>query len=111
MIPPWLQTTLTALISVVASSGFWAWVNAKREAKGARTKLLIGLAHDRILQSGNYYIKRGWISADEYEDLYKYMYEPYKELGGDGMAERIMTRLTALPHMPPKKEGEDNAAS
>lgn len=108
--PPWLQTTLTALLSVVASSGFWAWINAKREMKGARTKLLIGLAHDRILQSGNYYIKRGWISADEYEDLHKYMYEPYKELGGDGMAERIMERLKGLPHLPPK-EGDDHAST
>lgn len=106
MIPPWLQTTLTALVSVLASSGFWAWINNRREMKGARTKLLIGLAHDNILRSGNYYIKRGWISADEYEDLYKYMYEPYKELGGDGMAERIMDRIKALPHMPPREEGD-----
>lgn len=109
--PSWLQTTFTALLSVVASSGFWAWINAKREMKGARTKLLIGLAHDRILQSGNYYIKRGWISADEYEDLYKYMYEPYKELGGDGMAERIMSRLTALPHLPPHEKEDHDATS
>lgn len=114
MIAPWLQTTLTALLSILASSGFWAYVNAKREAKGARTKLLIGLAHDRILQSGNYYIQRGWINADEFEDLHKYLYEPYKELGGNGMAERIMENLKGLPHHPPKKtrkKVEDNATA
>lgn len=104
MLSPWLQTTLTALVSILASSGFWAWINAKREMKGARTKLLIGLAHDRILQSGNYYLKRGWISSDEFEDLHKYMYEPYKELGGDGMAERVMDKLKALPSHSPDKE-------
>lgn len=109
--PGWLQTTLTALISIFASSGFWAWINAKRESKGARTRLLIGLAHDNILRSGNYYIKRGWISADEFEDLYKYMYEPYKELGGNGMAERILTRIKQLPHYPPENGGNGNAAS
>jgi hypothetical protein len=34
---------------------------------------------------------------DEYEELLKYYYEPYKELGGNGTAEQIMNRVRQLP--------------
>lgn len=100
--PPWVQTIATVLISVAASSGFWAFLLKKTENKGARTQLLVGLAHDRILQSGMFYIKRGWLSIDEYENLYEYLYKPYKELGGNGTAERIIKQLEKLPHEEPK---------
>lgn len=42
------------------------------------------------------YIKRGWITKDEYEDLRDYLYKPYKELGGNGSAERIMLEVDKL---------------
>lgn len=101
MMPPWVQTIVTVLVSVAASSGFWAFLLKKTENQSARTRLLVGLAHDRILQSGGFYIDRGWISSDEYENIYQYLYAPYKELGGNGTAERIVNQLTKLPHSPP----------
>lgn len=100
--PSWLSVIVTALVSVLASSGFWAYWEKRHEDKSATTKLLIGLAHDRILQSGRYYMDRKWISADEYENLYDYLYLPYKELGGNGTAERIMGELKKLPHFRPE---------
>ncbi len=98
---PWIQTVLTAIFSVLASSGFWAYWGKKHEDKSARTRLLVGLAHDRIMQSGTYYIERGWITIDEYEDFHKYLYMPYRELGGNGTAEVIMNDLKSLPHSDP----------
>lgn len=98
---PWITTVVTAIISVLASSGFWSFWQHKHEDKSARTRLLVGLAHDRIVQSGTYYINRGWISIDEYENLYDYLYKPYKELGGNGTAERVMERLKELDHQDP----------
>lgn len=63
----------------------------------ASTTLLLGLAHDRIIHLGMSYIRRGWITKDEYEDLDKYLYGPYSTFGGNGLAERVMTEVRKLP--------------
>ncbi len=99
---PWIQTVITVVASVLASSGFWAYFQSRHEDKSARTRLLVGLAHDRILQSGMYYVNRGYVTIDEYENLYEYLYKPYKELGGNGTAEKVMEELKSLPHSKPE---------
>lgn len=93
----WTQMIVTIVCSVVASSGFWAYIQKKNENKDAKSQLLIGLAHDRIVFLGMSYIERGWISQDEYENLYEYLYKPYEKMGGNGSAKRIMTEVTKLP--------------
>lgn len=56
----------------------------------------VGLAHDRIIYLGMAYIERGYITQDEYENLYEYLYKPYEKLGGNGSAKRIMTEVDQL---------------
>ena len=58
--------------------------------------MLIGLAHDRIIYLGMSYIEKGYITEDEYENLYEYLYKPYEKLGGNGSAKRIMTEINQL---------------
>lgn len=94
---PFLQMAVTVVCAVLASSGFWAWMTARREKKDAKTKMLLGLGHDRIISLSMKYIERGWITQDEYEDLNKYLYSPYREMGGNGTAERLMTEIRKLP--------------
>lgn len=94
--PTWLQMVLTIVGSVLASSGFWAYIQTKREKKDARTRMLVGLAHDRIIYLGMSYIERGYITQDEYENLHDYLYVPYHEMGGNGSAERIMSEINKL---------------
>lgn len=94
---PWLQTLLTILGSVVASSGFWAYLQSRRDKNDARTKMLVGLGHDRIVELGLTYIERGWITQEEYENLDDYLYRPYSELGGNGSAKKIMQEVNRLP--------------
>ena len=94
---PWLQTIIAVVGSVLASSGFWAWMLAHRDKKSAKTKMLLGLGHDRIIYLCMKYIERGWISQDEYEDLTKYLWTPYSDLGGNGTAERLMNAIKQLP--------------
>lgn len=101
---PWVEIIITALVSVFASSGFWAYWSKKNVDKSCQTKLLRGLAHDRIIQSGRHYLERQWISDDEYENLYDYLYIPYKELGGNGSAQRVIELLKDLPRKPPPKD-------
>ena len=59
--------------------------------------MLIGLAHDRIVWLGMQYVDRGWITQDEYENLYEYLYKPYEKMGGNGSAKRIMQAVNNLP--------------
>lgn len=92
----WVQIVLTSIVSVAASSGFWAFMTRKSERGTAATQLLMGLAYIELTSLGMNYIKRGTISRDEYEDLRKYFYEPYKALGGNGVAERVMNQVDTL---------------
>ena len=59
--------------------------------------MLVGLAHDRILCLGMLYIERGYVTRDEYENLYEYLYRPYLKMGGNGSAKRIMQEVDRLP--------------
>ena len=94
---PWLQMVVTIVCAVIASSGFWAFIQRKNENKDVKSQMLIGLAHDRIIFLGMKYIERGWISQDEYENLRDYLYKPYEKLGGNGSAQKVMIEINKLP--------------
>lgn len=106
---PLLQSLLTIVGAVAASSGFWAWLQKRRDKKDAKTELLIGMAHDRIMYLCMSYIKRKWITQDEYENLRMYLYEPYEKNGGNGSAKRLMMEVDKLPIRPPDYVEEVNA--
>lgn len=102
----WLQMALTSLITLGASSGFWTYIQHKDRARAATTKLLMGLAYGELTTLGVAYIQRGWITKDEYEEYRKYLFDPYKALGGNGVAERIMDEVTLLPFRSYNRIGE-----
>lgn len=93
----WIQMAVTVVCAVLASSGFWAYLQKRNENKDVKTQMLIGLAHDRIIYLGLQYIERGWITQDEYENLKEYLYKPYEKMGGNGSAKRIMQEVDKLP--------------
>lgn len=93
----WITVAVTIITSALASSGLWAFATKQTERKCSETKMILGLAHDRIIWLGLHYIERGYVTADEYENLYKYLYQPYCSLGGNGSAERIMGEVKRLP--------------
>ena len=92
-----IQMIVTVVCAVLASGGFWSYLQKKSEKKDDRTKLLVGIAHDIIITKGVSYVKRGYISEDEFENLHDYLYVPYKALGGNGSAERVMKEVDRLP--------------
>lgn len=92
-----LKTVLTVLATVVASNGFWAFMQYIANKKDVKTQMLIGLGHDRIMYLGKQYISKGWMTADEYENLNKYLYEPYIAVGGNGAARHLMEKVQQLP--------------
>ena len=95
--PEWLTIILTAIGGIAAGSGFWAFLSRIVDKKSMSSKMLLGLGHDKILYLCNYYIDRGYITSDEYENLHDYLFVPYKALGGNGTAERLMKEVSNLP--------------
>ena len=92
-----LQLIATVICSVMTSSGFWVYIQKRHESKDIKTELLIGLAHDRIMFLCSRYIERGYITREEYENLYEYLYKPYEKMGGNVSAKRMMTEVDKLP--------------
>ena len=95
------ELIVSIVVAVFASSGFWAFLLAliqkKMERKDAKTQMILGLGHDRIKVLAEKYIAQGWITSDDYEDLEKYLYRPYRKMGGNGTAEKLMTDVKKLP--------------
>lgn len=91
------EIVVPLVVAIFGSTGFWTWVMQVGKKKRADERLLLGIAYAEILRKCERYIERGYITADEFNDLNRYLYEPYKELGGDGTAEKMMAAVKALP--------------
>ena len=89
------------IIAVFASTGLWSFISMLvqryMERKSDYAMMMRGLGHDRICYLGESYIRRGWITRDEYENLVDYLYIPYKGLKGNGTAEKIINEVKQLP--------------
>lgn len=96
-----MTVLITALIAAVSSSGICSialyLIQRHDKKKDNTTKMILGLGHDRIMSLCEKYIEIGAITAEQYEDLNKYLYEPYKALGGNGTAEKLMEHVRKLP--------------
>jgi hypothetical protein len=92
-----LQIAVTFLTAVLASSSFWLYIDKLKGRGNLSRKLLIGLAHDRIVCLAMKYIRRGWITQDEHENLSVFLYSPYVQMGGNGSAQRLMEVVNSLP--------------
>lgn len=68
-----------------------------KETVSKQSAMLMGLGHDRIIEKGSEYLNRQYITKDEYEDLYDYLFVPYHNLGGNGTAEKVMGDVKNLP--------------
>lgn len=89
------------IIAIFASTGLWSFISMLvqryMERKSDYAMMMRGLGHDRICYLGECYIKRGCITRDEYENLVDYLYAPYKKLGGNGTAEKVINEVKQLP--------------
>lgn len=93
----WIGPIAVILTSVIGSSGVWAYLASRKKTLSAMDRLLIGLAYDKIVTLGMHYLDRGWITKDEYEYFRKDLYDPYKEIGGNGVTDQIMAQVSNLP--------------
>lgn len=95
---PWVQGVLLPIVlAMLASNGLWALIGKRREKNNVERKMLVGLAHDRIIHLGMVYVTRGYVTQDEYENLNDHLYQPYEKMGGNGSAKRVMEEVRKLP--------------
>ena len=94
--------TLLALAAILfGSQGLWTliqtvWLN-KHQKKTAENRLLLGIAFETIIDTAQRCINRGEIGADEYKELNEYLFQPYREMGGDGTAAKMIAEVEKLP--------------
>lgn len=105
-----MNPALVAFLSILGgflagSGGFWVYLKKKFEREDHIQELIMGLAHDKIVYLGIKYIEQGYVTKDQYDDLFKYFWEPYCSLGGNGSAERIISMVRLLP-LTPERRGD-----
>lgn len=88
-----------AVTALIGSSGIWMWLKTKAERNTSEDRLLLAVARSQLVESGREYLKRGYITLDEYEE-YEDNYKLYSDLGGNGLARRIFKQVDELPIMP-----------
>lgn len=96
----WARMLVIIFGSILGSGGLWAFLQSKDTKRNATTRLLMGVAYDKITTLGLIYIERGSITKDELEDFREYFFDPYATLGGNGVAKRIMREVETLPFRP-----------
>lgn len=92
-----MDIIITIVCSVFASSGFWAYLMSRQNKDSAERRMILGIGYRSICELCSMYIKRGYITREEYSDLKKYLFEPYRDMGGDGTCERLMQEVDRLP--------------
>lgn len=92
----YIEILITVMLAVLGSNGLWAYIQSRNTRKTAKDRMILGLGHAEIFRTAEKYIERDGVTTDELEDLEKYLYKPYKEMGGNGTAETIMHKCHSL---------------
>ena len=91
------QLIITVVVAVLGSNGLWTWLQSRSSTKSARDRMILGLGHAEIFRVAEKYIHRNGITMSELEDLEKYLYKPYAEMGGNGTAAAVVQKCRELP--------------
>lgn len=97
----WYEFLLGIIVAVLTSNGLWTCIQSRKCKSNDTDKLLTGLAYHCIIDLCSMYINRGWVSPEEYNELYHYLYSPYAARGGNGTAKRMVGLVSELPSVPP----------
>lgn len=88
---------ITIAVALISSSGIWGLFSLALKKKNDTTKLMIGVAQHLIVRESVRLLEQGYMSTDDYKNVNKGLYEPYKQLGGNGLAEKMMSDVSNLP--------------
>lgn len=83
-------------LSTLISALFNMWQSYKKKKDGVRAGMKM-LLYDRIKHLGKSYMERGYITADELEDITEMHSIYHEELDGNGFLDTVMKNVKALP--------------
>lgn len=95
------------ITTLLSGPGIWAWVKTLTTRNNSEDRLLLQVAKNQLVSQGRKYLKRGYITMDEYEE-YEDEYQVYSALGGNGLARRIFEQVDDLPMVPNGIDGRKN---
>ena len=95
------------ITTVLSGPGIWAWAKTRTMRSNSEDRLLLLIARNHLVEQGHKYLKRGYITMDEYEE-YEDHYKLYSNLGGNGLARRIFEQVDDLPMMPNSIDRREN---
>lgn len=101
------EFTNPLITTVLSGPGIWAWAKTRTQRNDSEDKLLLQVAKNQLVSQGRVYLKRGYITMDEYEE-YESEYQVYSNLGGNGLARRIFEQVDELPMIPNGIDGRKN---
>ena len=96
-----------AITALLGGSGIWAWARTRSERNDSEDQLLLQVAKNQLISQGRFYMERGYVTMDEYEE-YESEYKVYAALGGNGLARRVFKQVDDLPIMPSGIDGRKN---
>lgn len=102
-----VELTNPLVTTVLSGPGIWAWAKTRTARNKSEDRLLLQVAKNQLVTQGREYLKRGYVTMDEYEE-YEAEYQVYSDLGGNGLARRIFEQVDELPMMPNNINGRKN---
>ena len=93
-----MSTLVAVVLAIIGSGGFWTFLQYQVEKHSDTRRMLLGLGYERLISKCEEYIEQGHIPLNEYEELNKYLYEPYIAMGGNGTAKAMMEKVKNLPN-------------
>ena len=98
------ELLITIIVAIMGSSGVWGYISHRSNRKDGTVNMLKGMAQHMIRAESTRLIEQGYVTVDEYRNLHKGLYTPYVQLGGNGIAEKILKEVDNLPIYKEKHE-------
>lgn len=98
---------IAVVLAILGSNGLWTVVNSilvnRKDKKSVERQAMLALLHDRLYRLCQDYIKQGYVTIDQLDNL-MYLWQPYERLGGNGTGKKLYDQVLELP----LKEVNDN---
>lgn len=92
-----VQTLVTIIVALIGSSGVWGVFHMLIQKKNTSSMLLMKVTQHVLIMESHRLLEQGYMTSDEYRNITKGLYEPYKLLGGNGLAEKMLNDIAKLP--------------
>jgi hypothetical protein len=87
------------LAAFLGATGFWELIryiiDKRTSRKGLESEALLALLHDRIYELTHFYLAKGEIGDDEYENL-QVLNDVYKRMHGNHLAKKQMALVEVM---------------